>query len=58
MKTKKTTTKRAARQPKKKTTINVNHDYLQQCVDDAIATIMALNALVGQLAAQLKEANK
>lgn len=54
MKTKKTTKKASAKAPKT-STLNVNIDYVQEISDEAIATIMALRALVAQLTAQLEE---
>ena len=53
MKTAKTTKKAAAVKPK--TTLNVNVEYLEQIADEAIATIMAMRALIGQLAAQVED---
>lgn len=56
MKTKKTTSKAPA--VKAKTNyLNVNVAYVQEIADEAIATIMALRALVEQLAAE-KEKRK
>jgi hypothetical protein len=49
MKTAKSTTKKAA-VVKPKTTIKPNLEYVQKICDESIATIMALNALVRQLA--------
>jgi hypothetical protein len=54
MKKKTTTRKAAAVKPK----TNVNIDYLEQIADESIATIMALRALVRQLATELQEARK
>lgn len=55
MKPKATPKKAAARQPKTRN-INVNLDYVEEVAADAISTIVALAALVKQLAAQLEEA--
>ena len=52
MKTKKTT-KAAAVKPKTKH-LNVNIEYVEQIADESIATIMALRALVRQLAEALE----
>jgi hypothetical protein len=51
MKKKTTTRKAAAVKPKP---LNVNIDYLEQIADEAIATVMALRALVVQLADELE----
>jgi hypothetical protein len=51
---KKTTKKAAAVKPK----TNVNVEYLEQIADESIATIMALRALVRQLATELEEVRK
>jgi uncharacterized lipoprotein YmbA len=57
MKTAKSTKKASA--PKApKTNLNVNVEYLEQIADESIATIMALRALVRQLATELEEARK
>ncbi len=53
MKTAKTTKKAAAVKPK--TNLNVNIDYVNEICDEAIATIMAMRALIGQLAAQVED---
>jgi hypothetical protein len=55
MKKKTTTKKAAAVKPKG---INPNINYVQEICDESIATIMALNALVRQLADELKEVRK
>ncbi len=57
MKKPKTTKKAAAVKPKT-TNLNVNVEYLEQIADESIATIMALRALVRQLANELEEARK
>jgi hypothetical protein len=51
MKKPKTTKKAAAVKPKTNY-LNVNVAYVQEIADEAIATIMALRALVEQLAAE------
>jgi hypothetical protein len=56
MKTAQTTKKAAAVKPK--TTLNINVEYVEQIADESIATIMALRALVRQLANELEEARK
>ena len=56
MKKPKTTKKAAAVKPK--TIHNVNIEYVEAIADESIATIMALRALVRQLATELKEARK
>ncbi len=53
MKTKKTTRKSAAVKPEARN-LKVNVEYLEQIADEAIATVMALRALVVQLANQLE----
>jgi hypothetical protein len=53
---KKTTTKKAA--AVKPEPLNVNVEYVEQIADESIATIMALRALVRQLATELQEARK
>jgi hypothetical protein len=58
MKTKKTTKKASAAKAPKTSTFNVNVEYLEQIADESIATIMALRALVRQLATELEEARK
>jgi len=58
MKTAKGTKKKAsARKAPKTNYLNVNVAYVQEIADEAIATIMALRALVEQLAAE-KEGRK
>jgi hypothetical protein len=57
MKTAKSTKKASARKAPK-TTLNVNVEYVEQIADESIATIMALRALVRQLATELEEARK
>lgn len=54
---KKKTTKKAPAAKAKTQYLNVNVEYVQTICDEAISTIMALNALVAQLAAE-KEARK
>lgn len=49
--------KAAARQPKTRTH-NVNVEYVERIADESIATIMALRALVAQLASELEEVRK
>jgi len=56
MKPAKKTTKKAA-VVKPKTDLNPNLDYVQEICDEAIATIMALNALIRSMANE-KEAKK
>jgi len=57
MKTAKSTKKASA--PKApKTNHNINVEYVEQIADESIATIMALRALVRQLATELEEARK
>jgi hypothetical protein len=57
MKTAKGTKKKAsAKAPK--TDLQVNIEYVEQIADESIATIMALRALVRQLAIELEEARK
>jgi hypothetical protein len=51
---KKTTKKAAAVKPK----TNINVEYVEAIADESIATIMALRALVRQLATELEEARK
>jgi hypothetical protein len=55
MKKPKTTKKAAAVKPEP---VNINVEYVEQIADESIATIMALRALVRQLADELKEARK
>lgn len=56
MKTAKGTKKASAKAPK--TDLQVNIEYVEQIADEAIATVMALRALVRQLAIELEEARK
>jgi hypothetical protein len=58
MKPAKSTKKKASARKAPKTTLNVNVEYLEQIADESIATIMALRALVRQLAIELEEARK
>jgi hypothetical protein len=51
-------TKKASARKAPKTTFNVNVEYLEQIADESIATIMALRALVRQLATELEEVRK
>jgi hypothetical protein len=51
-------TKKASAPKAPKTTLNINVDYVEQIADEAISTIMALRALVRQLATELEEARK
>ena len=53
---KKTTTQKASARKAPKTNLNVNVEYVEQIADESIATIMALRALVRQLANALQEA--
>jgi hypothetical protein len=57
MKKPKTTKKAAAVKPKT-SNLNVNLEYVEAIADESIATIMALRALVRQLATELEEARK
>lgn len=50
-------TKKAAKKRVTTHTENINLEYLQECVDDAVATLMAVNAIVRMLVAE-REANK
>jgi hypothetical protein len=52
---KKPKAKAAAVKPKTQYLNNVNVDYVQKICDESIATIMALNALVRQLADRLED---
>ncbi len=52
MKPAKSTKKASARKAPKTNYLNVNVAYVQEIADEAIATIMALRALVEQLAAE------
>ena len=54
MKTRKSTKKAAAVKPKT-SNLNVNVEYVEEIADEAIATIMALRALVRQLATELED---
>jgi hypothetical protein len=58
MKPAKSTKKKASAPKAPKTTLNINVDYVEQIADESIATIMALRALVRQLATELEEARK
>ena len=59
MKPAKGTKKKASASKAPKTSnLNVNVEYLEQIADESIATIMALRALVRQLAIELEEARK
>jgi hypothetical protein len=58
MKPAKSTKKKAAAVKPKTSNLNVNVEYLEQIADESIATIMALRALVRQLATELQEARK
>lgn len=49
MKPAKGTKKKASARKAPKTTLTVNVEYVEQIADEAIATIMALRALVRQL---------
>jgi hypothetical protein len=52
-------TKKKASAPKApKTNLNINIEYVEAIADESIATIMALRALVRQLATELEEARK
>jgi hypothetical protein len=53
--TKKPKAKAAAVKPKTQYLSNINVDYVQQICDESVATIMALNALVRQLADRLED---
>ncbi len=57
MKTAKTTKKKASARKAPKTTVTANLDYVNQIADEAIATIMALRAVIATLANE-KEAKK
>jgi hypothetical protein len=56
MKPAKSTKKNASAPKAPKTNLNINVDYVEQIADESIATIMALRALVRQLATELEEA--
>jgi hypothetical protein len=60
MKPAKSTKKKASARKAPKTTRNrnINVEYVEQIADESIATIMALRALVRQLANELEEARK
>jgi hypothetical protein len=58
MKPAKSTKKKASARKAPKTTLNINVEYVEQIADESIATIMALRALVRQLANELEEARK
>jgi uncharacterized lipoprotein YmbA len=49
-------TKKASAPKAPKTNLNINVEYVEQIADESIATIMALRALVRQLATELEEA--
>jgi hypothetical protein len=51
-------TKKASAPKAPKTVYNVNVEYVEEIADESIATIMALRALVRQLATELQEARK
>ena len=57
MKPAKTTKQKASARKAPKTTVSPNLDYVQEICDEAIATIMALNALIRSMANE-KEAKK
>jgi hypothetical protein len=59
MKPAKSTKKASApKAPKTTRNRNINVEYVEQIADKSIATIMALRALVRQLATELEEARK
>jgi len=58
MKPAKSTKKKASARKAPKTTLNINVEYVEAIADESIATIMALRALVRQLATELEEARK
>jgi hypothetical protein len=58
MKPAKSTKKKASARKAPKTTLNINVEYVEAIADESIATIMALRALVRQLADELKEARQ
>jgi uncharacterized lipoprotein YmbA len=58
MKSAKSTKKKASAPKAPKTNLNINVEYVEQIADESIATIMALRALVRQLATELEEARK
>jgi hypothetical protein len=51
-------TKKASVRKAPKTNLQVNVEYVNQIADEAISTIMALRALVGQLAMKIEEDGK
>ena len=51
-------TKTASARKAPKTNLQVNVEYVKQIADEAISTIMALRALVGQLAMKIEEDGK
>jgi hypothetical protein len=51
-------TKKASALKAPKTNLQVNVEYVNQIADEAISTIMALRALVGQLAMKIEEDGK
>jgi len=51
-------TKKASAAKAPKTNLQVNVEYVNQVADEAISTIMALRALVGQLAMKIEEDGK
>jgi hypothetical protein len=51
-------TKKSSAPKAPKTTLNINVEYVEQIADESIATLMALRALVRQLATELEEARK
>ena len=57
MKTAKNTKKKASARKAPKTTVTANLDYVNRIADEAIATIMALRAVIATLADE-KEARK
>jgi hypothetical protein len=58
MKPAKGTKKKASARKAPKTNLSINVEYVEQIADESIATIMALRALVRQLANELEEARK
>lgn len=55
MQTRKKPNKVAKSSPAKNRNLNVNIEYVEEIADEAIATIMALRALVRQLAMELED---
>jgi hypothetical protein len=55
---KRTKKKASVRKAPKTRNLNVNVEYVEAIADESIATIMALRALVRQLATELQEARK